>query len=173
MRMILTKGGAVVRMTGSSRGAIGAYGAGRTTAQRRAVATAAARYGSAFTAEDLAARVRRESPGVATATVYRSISAMAATGYLARVGERDGAALYVRCDESGHHHHVVCVRCGATAHAPCPVTETSLADAVPDGFVVTSHEVNLYGICAACCALGAPTDGCSCDPVPSPAAMEG
>lgn len=142
----------------------GAYGAGRSTAPRRAVASAASGFGGAFTAEELAARVRTDSPSVSTATVYRSIAAMAASGFLTQVGERDGAALYTRCEESGHHHHVVCTACGATAHTPCPVDGTALASAAPEGFVVTSHEVRLYGLCARCADLAAgAADGCSRD----------
>jgi len=127
-----------------------AYGDGRSTAPRRAIAAAAAAFGSAFTAEALAARVRTGSPAVSTATVYRSISAMASAGFLTAVGERDGAVLYACCGREGHHHHVVCTACGATAHAPCPVDGSGLAAAVPDGFVVTSHEVRFYGLCARC-----------------------
>jgi len=141
-----------------------AYGTGRSTAPRHAVASAASGFGGAFTAEELAVRVRLDSPGVCTATVYRSIAAMAASGYLTQVGDRDGAALYARCAESGHHHHVVCTSCGATAHTPCPVDDAELASAVPEGFVVTSHEVRLYGLCGKCAErvrVGA--DGRSCD----------
>jgi Fur family ferric uptake transcriptional regulator len=149
------------RTTGITRDA---YGTGRSTAPRRAVASAASGFDGAFTAEELAVRVRLDSPGVSTATVYRSIAAMAASGYLTQVGDRDGAALYARCAESGHHHHVVCTSCGATAHTPCPVDVTELASAVPEGFVVTSHEVRLYGLCARCAErVRVLADGCSCD----------
>jgi Fur family ferric uptake transcriptional regulator len=152
--MILTKGRDVGCACATDRDVDHAYGTGRSTAQRRAIAAAAAAFGSAFTAEALAGRVRTDVPGVSTATVYRSISAMAASGFLSPVGERDGAALYARCSEAGHHHHVVCTACGATAHAPCPVDEAGLADSAPDGFVVTSHEVRLYGLCARCAGSG-------------------
>ncbi|HEY5506208.1 MAG TPA: transcriptional repressor [Coriobacteriia bacterium] len=148
--MILTKGRDVGCGCGTDRGLDLAYGAGRSTAQRRAIAAAAAAFGSAFTAEALAGRLRTASPGISTATVYRSISAMAAAGFLAPVGERDGAVLYTQCGEGGHHHHVVCTACGAIAHAPCPVDEAGLAASAPEGFVVTSHEVRLYGLCARC-----------------------
>jgi Fe2+ or Zn2+ uptake regulation protein len=63
----------------------------------------------------------------------------------------------------GHHHHVVCTGCGATATAPCPVDDAGLAASVPAGFVVTSHEVRLYGLCAACGDRERAADGCSCD----------
>jgi Fur family transcriptional regulator, ferric uptake regulator len=153
VRTILTKGD-IVTPGERMHEALGAYGAGRSTAQRRSVAAAAARIAGAFTADDLAAAARLENPSVSTATVYRSISAMTASGFLTAVGERDGAALYARCGEAGHHHHVVCTKCGATAHAPCPVDGAGLAAAAPDGFVVTSHEVRLYGLCAACAGRG-------------------
>jgi Fe2+ or Zn2+ uptake regulation protein len=142
---------------------VNAYGSGRSSAPRRAVASAAGEFGVAFTAEGLAASVRRASPRVSTATVYRSIAAMVASGYLTSVGERDGATLYARCEESGHHHHVVCTGCGATAHAPCPVDGPGLAAMAPEGFVVTSHEVRLYGLCAACAERQSEAGACSCD----------
>ncbi len=150
---------------GAQAGERGAYGAGRSSAQRRAVASAVAGFDCAFTAEDLAAQVRLVSPRISTATVYRSIAAMALSGYLTPVGDRDGAALYAHCDEIGHHHHVVCTGCGATAHAPCPIDTAGLTAAAPDGFVVTSHEVRLYGLCASCNDRERVADGCSCDTV--------
>jgi Fur family ferric uptake transcriptional regulator len=137
---------------GADRGIETAYGTGRSTAQRRAVAQAASAFGGAFTAEALASQVRAEYPGVSTATVYRSIAAMGASHFLTVVGERDGAVLYARCGREGHHHHVVCTACGATAHTPCPVNDAQITASAPAGFVVTSHEVRLYGLCARCAA---------------------
>lgn len=133
-------------------GARGAYGPGRSTAQRRAIAESVSEFGAAFTADDLADRVRRLHPRISTATLYRSIAAMARAGFVVPVGERAGAVLYARCGNGEHHHHVVCTSCGATAHAPCPIGSGDLSGSTPDGFVVTSHEVRLYGLCAACAA---------------------
>jgi len=136
-----------------------AYAGGRASAQRLAVASAAERAGGAFTVEELATLVRLSDPGIATATVYRCVAAMAAAGYLSSVGERDGATLWVRCDATGHHHHLVCTSCGATAHAACPVDEQALAASAPEGFTITSHDVLLYGLCASCTGLAAKTGG--------------
>jgi Fur family ferric uptake transcriptional regulator len=127
-----------------------AYGGGRASAQRLAVARAAERAGRAFTIRDLAALAREEDPRISTATVYRCVAAMAAAGHLSHVGERGGAALWARCDAAEHHHHLVCTACGATAYAECPIDEQALAAAAPDGFTVTSHDVRLYGLCATC-----------------------
>jgi Fe2+ or Zn2+ uptake regulation protein len=101
----------------------------------------------AFTVEELAAAVHAlDAKASATATVYRAVSAMEAAGHLERVGVRHGCALYASCADSGHHHHVVCDGCGRTAAAPCPLGGTPAAD----GFVVTRHEVTLYGLCREC-----------------------
>jgi Fe2+ or Zn2+ uptake regulation protein len=127
-----------------------AYAGGRASTQRLAVARAAERACGAFTVDDLSALTREDDPRVSTATVYRCVAAMAASGHITEVGERDGAALWVRCDTRDHHHHLVCTSCGATTHAPCPVDVHALATAAPDGFIVISHDVRLYGLCADC-----------------------
>lgn len=131
-----------------------AYGGGRVTAARRTVAEAAEGACGAFTVETLSELVRERDPRVSTATVYRCVAAMARTGHLTLVGERDGASLWARCDTAGHHHHLVCTSCGATAPAACPVDVETLAASAPAGFRITGHDVRLYGLCAAC-ATGA------------------
>lgn len=128
-----------------------AFGGGRASAPRLAIARAAERSTGAFSVEDLARRAS-ESLGarVATATAYRAVAAMAATGYLEHVGLRDGTALYARCSRAGHHHHLVCTSCGAIAEAPCPLAGAVGAHAQRAGFRVTGHEVAIYGLCARC-----------------------
>ena len=127
-----------------------AYAGGRASAQRLAVAQAVGRAAGAFMVYDLTALVRERDPGVSKATVYRCVSAMAASGYLTCIWYRGGAALWVRCDTDGHHHHLVCTSCGATAHTACPLDADALAESAPEGFTITSHDVRLYGLCASC-----------------------
>jgi len=127
-----------------------AYGSGRITAPRAAIARAVRGRDGVFTVEDLVAAVRTSDPGAgAAATVYRAIAAMEAEGYIERVGSRHGSALYARCSTRSHHHHIVCDRCGRVAHAECPVAVTQSAKR-SDGFVITRHEVTLYGLCPRC-----------------------
>lgn len=105
----------------------------------------------AFTIDELTAVVRERDPKAgATATVYRAVAAMEAAGYLERVGTRNGSALLTHCSAQQHHHHVVCDRCGGTTHAPCPIELGLYQDLTDTGFVITRHEVTLYGLCADC-----------------------
>jgi Fe2+ or Zn2+ uptake regulation protein len=124
-----------------------AFGAGRRSAQRDAIAVAAREFHSAFTADDLLAAVRAETPGVGTATVYRAVAAMEAAAFVEPVGMRGAARLYVHCAQEGHHHHVVCTSCGAVADAECQVGASA---SCASGFTVTGHDLTLYGLCPGC-----------------------
>jgi Fur family ferric uptake transcriptional regulator len=126
-----------------------AFGSGRVSAQRMAIARAAdGTLHRAFSVEQLATNVRRDHPGIGLATVYRAITAMEAAGFVESLGTRDGATLYARCRNGDHHHHMLCTGCGAVADVACPVRPD--APERPDGFAVTGHHLVLYGLCAAC-----------------------
>ena len=136
----------------------GAYGSGRVTPQRLLIAQTAESLAGAFSVEDLEGAVRRTDDTTGQATVYRAVSAMVSSGWIERVGERDGSALFARCPAGPHHHHhVVCDGCGRVEATECPVV-VGPGDATADGFVITRHEITLYGLCPAC-AAETPTGG--------------
>lgn len=128
-----------------------AYGDARYSPARHEVAEAVLRLRGAFTVDALVAEVRSAHDAAgATATVYRAVAAMEDSGFIERVGERGGSALYAHCEAHSHHHHVVCDQCGRTAATPCPLATDTLRLEGPAGFVVTRHEVTLYGLCPEC-----------------------
>lgn len=136
-----------------------AFGDARVTPQRQLIAECASALLGAFTVDELAATVRLADKTVGTATVYRAVSAMADSGWLERVGERDGSALFARCGGgAGHHHHVVCDACGRVAVTECPVA-VDIRAGRSDGFVITRHEVTLYGLCPECADKPSGTEG--------------
>lgn len=132
-----------------------AYAGHRITAQRTFIAEAVVQMHGAFTVQELTGAVRtasgqRGTRGAGAATVYRAVASMEASGFLTRVGARDGHALYAHCAHLSHHHHVVCDGCGRVASAPCPLDSLDLTSPERDGFVITRHEVTLYGLCPEC-----------------------
>ena len=132
-----------------------AFGSGRMTIQRAAIVDAADLMARAFTVDDLAVAVRRRDASLGLATVYRAVSAMEASGWLERVGDRAGSALYARCPATGHHHHhLICTGCGRLEPASCPLGTVAEDVATANGFVVTGHDVTLYGLCPACASGG-------------------
>lgn len=135
-----------------------AYGSARYSPQRERIALVIDAFGRAFTADELVAALadgataQAGAPG--TATVYRALVALEESGYVARVGERDGATLYARCSTEGHHHHFVCTVCGSVTAAECPIEESTFAAAARQGFVITHHEITLHGVCHRCLTAG-------------------
>jgi Fe2+ or Zn2+ uptake regulation protein len=130
-----------------------AFGSGRVSPQRREILSAALELTGAFTVEDLACTTHARDTSIGTATVYRAVAALEGSGWLERVGERDGSALFTRCNAGAHHHHhVVCEQCGRVEVTECPVVISAAEN--PDGFRITRHEVTLYGVCPACSAAG-------------------
>jgi Fe2+ or Zn2+ uptake regulation protein len=120
----------------------------RLTPQRRALLDLIAERAGSFTAVDLFEEARRRRPELGLATVYRTVELLRQTGSV-RPLAGDARPAYVRC-EPGHHHHLICLACGA-------VEDTELCGAPSPavlrrryGFVAETHELDVYGTCADC-----------------------
>jgi Fur family ferric uptake transcriptional regulator len=120
----------------------------RMTRQRSAVIDAIRAGRGGFTAVELYDAARRREPGLSLATVYRTIDLLRRADAVRPVAGSERGE-YVRCSP-GHHHHLICLTCGS-------VEETELCAAPPaaelrrrHGFTPSSHEVDVYGTCAAC-----------------------
>lgn len=126
----------------------------RLTGPRRTVAELVASRDGHFTAAELVADARRRVPGIGRATVFRALDLFASLRLVERVDLPEGAHAYVACDPA-HHHHAICTACGRSIE----VAEADLAAHLGDlgrrsGFRVTSHRLELFGVCAACQANG-------------------
>lgn len=120
----------------------------RLTPQRQAVLDLIAERESSFTAVEIFQAARRKKPRLGLATVYRTVDLLRRTGSV-RPLVGNARPAYVRC-EPGHHHHLVCLACGA-------VEETDLCGAPSPaelkrryGFQAETHELDVYGTCARC-----------------------
>jgi len=62
-----------------------------------------------------------------------------------------GEALYRRCVDDSHHHHLACRTCGATVEVDAPELERWAHDiAERFGYCDVRHVLELNGICRAC-----------------------
>ncbi len=118
----------------------------RDTEPRRLVIGAAAAQTRPFTAEDLCAAL----PCVGRATVYRGLRLLVETDQVCRVLLEDRELRY-QLSHKGHHHHMLCAVCGASADlADCDVEETLQAAASAAGFQMSGHWLEVYGRCQLC-----------------------
>jgi len=120
----------------------------RLTPQRRALLDLIVEREGSFTVADLFEDARRRDSQLGLATVYRTVDLLRQTGSV-RPLAGDARPAYVRC-EPGHHHHLICLACGA-------VEETELCGAPSPaelrrryGFLAEGHELDVYGTCADC-----------------------
>jgi Fur family ferric uptake transcriptional regulator len=120
----------------------------RLTPQRSAVLDAVERQRGSFTAVEVYDRAREREPSLGLATVYRTIELLRSTGSIRQLaGAREGA--YVRC-HTGHHHHLVCVSCGAVEDTELCGAPSAATLARKHGFTPESHELDVYGTCRRC-----------------------
>ena len=120
----------------------------RDTRQRRAIREVFTRERRPLSTDEILTAGQRLVPSLGIATVYRNIRALVSEGWLHTV-ELPGES--PRYEQSGrpHHHHFICRRCDQAYDVEaCPADVEHLA---PEGFVVESHEVVLYGRCPSCC----------------------
>ena len=102
-------------------------------------------------AQSLHEVLRQQGQSVGLTTVYRHLQALADAGEVDLLRTAEGESVYRRCDQSDHHHHLVCRRCGATVEVTGRAVETWAASiAKAHGFSDISHTVEVFGLCPTC-----------------------
>ncbi len=128
----------------------------RSTRQREAIVDALDRAGRPVTAQSLHARLSRRGRGPGLATVYRTLQALEAAGYVRTFPAGEGEISYKLCDP-GHHHHLICERCGLVVEIPsCEIEGWANGAARRRGFSVSSHQADIFGLCPACAERSRP-----------------
>jgi Fur family ferric uptake transcriptional regulator len=121
----------------------------RRTKQRDEVRDLLDRTPGFASAQDLHQALRDSGSAIGLATVYRALTALADEG-VADSLTREGETVYRAC-RPGHHHHLVCRRCGATTEISAePVEEWASGVAKAHGYFEPEHVVDVFGLCPDC-----------------------
>jgi Fur family ferric uptake transcriptional regulator len=131
----------------------------RKTRQREAVLGAIESAGRALTPGEILELAQGTVARLNLSTIYRQLHALQDEARIVKVLLPGQAARFEAvCGErqrhaAHHHHHFHCEACDRVyaLHA-CP---GSMQDLAPAGFVVSTHEVTLRGLCADCSRGGA------------------
>lgn len=101
--------------------------------------------------EEVWAHVRRNDPRVSVATVYRTMKLLGESGLAHAQNFGDGQTRYEAAVGREHHDHLICTGCQTIIEFENDQIER-LQDAVArrHGFRVSSHKMELYGLCRAC-----------------------
>lgn len=129
--------------------AVVGHGGLRDTPQRRHVYDLLLSKRDHPTATEVFLRAKESMPAISLATVYNSLETLVACGLVRQVHVDREPTRY--CPNLEEHGHFICDACGE-------VFDVDLASGhemvqnwnLPAGFVVTSYEVSLRGICPKC-----------------------
>jgi len=120
------------------------------TVQRRLVLEALDRARHHTTAEEIAARIRRQHPQIDPSTVYRNLEALEELGYVTHTHFEDRVTRWHRADAE-RHGHLVCRQCGAEIEVPIsqlePLARRLRAE---HGFAADLAHSAVVGICRDC-----------------------
>jgi Fur family transcriptional regulator, ferric uptake regulator len=98
-----------------------------------------------------ALEIDRRLPSVGRASVYRTLEQLEQLELVHRVDVGGEVVAFERDDPGGHHHHMVCARCGRLV----PFSDPDLERAIEGigqraDFEITAHDVLLRGVCPRC-----------------------
>ncbi len=128
----------------------------KSTRQRSLIIDTFFAVGGHLSVEELWNKVREQDAKVSVATVYRTMKLLSECGLAHARNFGDGQTRYETAAGRDHHDHLVCTRCGTIIEFENERIE-ALQDAVArrHGFKVTSHKMELYGLCPDCQRGGA------------------
>ena len=87
------------------------------------------------------------------ATVYRSLKLLVEAGVLCRVLLEDGD-LHYQLSHRGHHHHLLCVECGASEDLlGCDIEDLLRQVSSAHEFQLSGHWLEVYGRCRECLSV--------------------
>ena len=104
-------------------------------------------------ADQIYREVKEVNPTIGFSTVYRTMKLLCEAGLVSERHFGDGQALYENV--SSHHDHCICTACGKIIEFENPkIEELQQAVAKRFGFQLSSHKMELYGLCADCIKRG-------------------
>lgn len=95
--------------------------------------------------------LRETNNSISIATIYRILSTFEKYKIITRNNFNEEHVVYELVDPSSHHDHLICTRCNKVIEFYSSQIESIQEDiARKNNFKISSHYLNLYGICSIC-----------------------
>jgi len=105
---------------------------------------------SHISAEEIYLQVRARYPHMNISTVYRTLELLSELGLVTETDMGDGRVRYHSMGK-GHHHHLVCQKCGAIIDVEESILNPLWAEIQQKyNFKVNMKHVAFFGLCAKC-----------------------
>ncbi len=123
----------------------------KLTAQRSLIVETFLSQKGHISAEELYQKALEKQPHVGFATVYRTLKHMTQCALARELDFGDGRFRYEPEYNRRHHDHMVCTQCGSTIEFLNPrIEELQEQVGKKHGFKITSHRMQLFGLCKKC-----------------------
>ena len=123
----------------------------KITRQRRAVLKAFTECENHVSAEELYNMVSSAESKIGLATVYRTLALLTESGLASELDFGDGQKRYEHRYMHNHHDHMICTECGKIIEFNHPLIEKFQEEVAADNkFIITSHKLDLLGLCNEC-----------------------
>jgi len=106
-----------------------------------------------LSAEDVYNIVRKQSPELGLATVYRTLELLSELDILQKLDFGDGRHRYEINETSTphHHHHLICLDCGTVREFGDDLLDAlETAVSQKSNFKIVDHQLKFYGYCQEC-----------------------
>jgi Fur family ferric uptake transcriptional regulator len=122
----------------------------RLTPQRLMILQAIESSDEHISAEEIFSGVTAKYPHVNISTVYRTLELLKKLGMVYEIDLGEGRVRY-HAEESGHHHHLVCQKCGRVIDIK-EASLSSLRDVLlrDYDFQAELKHVGIFGVCSHC-----------------------
>jgi Fur family ferric uptake transcriptional regulator len=121
------------------------------TSQRELILKALHKQKKHVTAEQLYDTLKKTDSSIGHATVYRTLKLLTEAGIARELNFGEGSVRYEVNNDSDHHDHLICVKCGANIEfCDEEIERIQKRIAQENGFELVDHALNLYGICSKC-----------------------
>ncbi len=126
----------------------------KATPQRLTILRALQGRDGYLTPQELYRRLRARHPTLGLTTVYRALRLLTAAGLVCQIDSPGQPCRYGR-RPLRHHHHLVCSGCARVVDFDhCALQRLGEKLARETGFTISGHNLEFYGLCAACRAAG-------------------
>lgn len=124
----------------------------RSTKNRNAVYNILKRATYPMTADEIYDILKKKDSSVNLSTVYRILSVFTEKGLVTRqITDKNQRAMYEMCREGHHKHYMICLSCHTMFPIEeCPIHEVEKRWSEKNDFLITEHELKIYGYCHCC-----------------------
>jgi Fur family ferric uptake transcriptional regulator len=106
--------------------------------------------GGFASAQEVHQLIARQGDRIGLTTIYRALQSLQKEKLVDVLRRDDGEAIYRLCGE-GHHHHLVCKKCGRTLEIEGGAIEKwAESVAIEHGFRDIGHSAEIFGTCSKC-----------------------